>query len=661
VDLETLEVLARNGIRFTILTQYQAARFRKIGARKWLPVPESGVDPGRVYRLNLPSGNSIDLFFYHGPVARAVAFENLLDSGDVFANRLQDAFPDHRDEPILAHIATDGETYGHHHRFGEMALAYALQSIETNGFARLTNYGEFLEIAPPTYEVEILENTSWSCSHGIGRWREDCGCNTGGKPGWNQKWRKPLRKALDDMRDSIIPSFEMRAGELFNDPWNVRDEYIELVLDRSPECVGRFLDRHALHHLTGDDRLTALGLLELQRHAMLMYTSCGWFFNDLSGIESIQVLQYAARAMQLGRRILGKDGEPDFLGTLEAAESNDPERGNGRRIFEESVRPAVVDLHRVGARCVVNALFKEWEETSRVHAYLVETDMYRRFGAGKAVMILQRMRITHSITGESEYLSGCALHLGDHNLVAGVKVWPGDDAHKALNGAIEDAFSSANLPEALRIMDRHFQGSTYSLDSLFLDERRAILDRILETTLEDVASVYRRLYQQHAPLIRFLRDMDAPLPGPLSSTAEYVHNADLRAAFSVDDPNPVTIRRILHRIAIDGVSLDTPSMQIAARQWMDSVASRFRENPDLEKALASFLEAAGLARELPFDVNFKGARDLYYSLLRRIRNGDYRPPSGQTEWGERFARLGRILGFEPENPQDPGSPSGAGS
>ncbi len=343
VDLETLDLLAEQGIRFTILEPNQARRVRPLGedGAAWTEVPDGRIDTTVPYQLRLPSGRRIALFFYDGPISRAVAFEGLLSSGERFAERLLSTLPADPDRPRLAHIATDGETYGHHHRHGEMALSYALHHIESNGLARLTNYGEFLAAHPPEQEVEIHEGTSWSCLHGVARWREDCGCCTGGEPGWNQAWRAPLRLALDWLRDELIPRYEEAAGKIFADPWAARDDYISVILDRSPESVAAFFERQAGRQPEEDERVRALQLLEMQRHAMLMYTSCGWFFNDLAGIETIQVLRYAGRAVQLAEQLFAAPVEPGFLHLLEEARSNDPRAGTGRDLYEQHVRRGV--------------------------------------------------------------------------------------------------------------------------------------------------------------------------------------------------------------------------------------------------------------------------------------------------------------------------------
>src|SRR5580658_10402917 len=316
VDIETLEVMAEQCLKFTILAPRQASKVRRFGSRSWKDVSGDRVDPSRAYLVRLPSRKTISVFFYDGPISQGVAFEGLLNDGKRFADRLLSGLSDTRDWPQLAHIATDGESYGHHHHYGEMALTYALNSIENGGIAKLINYGQFLELHPPDHWVEIFENPSWSCAHGTERWKSNCGCNSGAHGDWNQQWRAPLRPALDWLRDTLAEAFEKDAQSLLGDPWAARNDYIDVVLNRADENVLAFLQKHATHELDASERVRALKLLELQRHAMLMYTSCGWFFDELSGLETVQVLHYAARAIQLAQQCCGKVLEQEFLQRL---------------------------------------------------------------------------------------------------------------------------------------------------------------------------------------------------------------------------------------------------------------------------------------------------------------------------------------------------------
>ena len=416
VDTDSLEVLAESGIKFTVLSPFQAGKVRRIGAEKWRDVNGGRVDPSRAYRINLPSGRNIAVFFYDAPVSKAVAFERLLSDGETFARRLMDGYDDERGHSQLMHIATDGESYGHHHRYGEMALAYALDYVQSNGLAKLTNYGEFLEKHPPTHEARIHEKSAWSCSHGIGRWQRDCGCNSGGHPAWHQRWRQPLREALDWLRDQVAPAYEANAKEYFKDPWRTRDDFISVILDRSSANVQRFLLAHSSRELTPQDELHCLRLLELQRHAMLMFTSCGWFFDELSGIETVQVIQYAGRVLQLAHHTLGLDLEAPFLDRLAKAPSNIPEHKDGRRIYEKFVKPAIMDREQLGAHFAVSSLFETYPREARIYRFIFEQRHHQAFEAGKARLVIGNAKITFEITRGADVFSYAAMHLGDHNV-----------------------------------------------------------------------------------------------------------------------------------------------------------------------------------------------------------------------------------------------------
>ncbi len=575
VDLETLDLLAAHGIRFTILAPRQgsagapAHRPRVAGRGRGPDRPDDalpdraplGEDPRALLlrRADLPGGG------VRGPAQQRRGVCQPAPQGFTSSSRRRNQ---------LLHIATDGESYGHHHKHGEMALSYALHHIEVNNLARITNYGEFLEKFPPTHEVRIFENSSWSCVHGIERWRSDCGCNSGGHD-WNQGWRAPLREALDRLRDELAPLFEGQAGELLKDPWAARNDYIDLILDRSRESLDRFFAAHALQPLSPEEESRALRLLELQRHALLMYTSCGWFFDELSGIETVQVLQYAGRVVQLAQELFGDDGiEPRFLELLERAKSNLPEHGDGRRCYEKFVKPAMVDLAKVGSHYAISSLFESYEEQTRVFCYQVEREDFRSLAAGKARLVLGRAKITSEITRESSTVSFGVLHLGDHNVSGGIREFRGQEAYEALVAEISGIFKSADLPEIIRATDRHFGIGTYSLKLLFRDEQRKILTHIMEQTLADAEAVYRQLYQQHAALLRFLAEMHYPLPRTLELAAELALNHDVRRALQSEDLDLEHLRNTVAELVEAGVPLVEDGHGLAFRAAVLRLAER---------------------------------------------------------------------------------------
>ena len=338
---DVLRLLIDAGLRFVILAPNQAAHVRTIASSDWREVNEQTIDTSVAYRYSLRDGSdrSIAVYFYDGPTSRAIAFENLLRS----SRELTDRFAQSAQDKELLNLATDGETYGHHFKFGDICLAYALEVEAPAHDLRVTNYGVYLDEHPAAFEVEINsgpngEGTSWSCLHGVGRWIRDCGCHTGGEPEWNQRWRTPLREALDFLRNQNVVHFEATRGNLFIDPWQARNASITLVLDET-HSREKFLFEHAGRWLSKDEEWRALTYLELQRMLLLMYTSCGWFFNDVSGIETIQILKYAARAIDLMDQLGLPPVRDRFLEILAEAKSNRPEMGTGADIFRRLVEP----------------------------------------------------------------------------------------------------------------------------------------------------------------------------------------------------------------------------------------------------------------------------------------------------------------------------------
>lgn len=645
-DLESLDLLAEHGIRYTILAPNQARRARRIGSRHWRDVSNGRIDPTMPYLQRLRSGRSIVVFFYDGPISRAVAFEGLLKSGEKLANRILSAASDARAWPQLLHIATDGETYGHHHRHGEMALTYALHHIEAEGLAKLTNYGEHLDRCPPTLEADIFEKSSWSCVHGVDRWWSDCGCNSGGRPGWNQAWRAPLRDALDWLRDDLAPRYEEKCGQMLRDPWAARDDYIAVVLDRSPENLERFWERHAARSLDPGERTAALKLLELQRHAMLMYTSCGWFFDDLSGIETVQVIQYAARVVQLAQDVLGVDPEPGFVERLANARSNVAEHGDGARIYEKSVKPAMVDLAKVGAHYAVSSLFNGYEDEDRIFSYTVQREDLHRVEAGKQRLLVGRARISSVITGESLLLSFGAQHAGDHNVQGAVREYRGAEAYEALVKEADAAFGRGDFAEVVRLLDRHFDGATYSLKSLFRDQQRTIVASILASTLGDAETRLRQVYQNYAGLMRFLADLGTPSPKVLHTAAEFVLNADLRSAME-EDFDPERLRALLDSARRENITLDSAGLGFAAAGTLERLMNRIAAAPDDIDNLKHVAEVVRILRDLPFEVDLRETQNIYYQLLQRIYpEMRVRTDEAARKWIEVFTGLGDSLAVQ---------------
>ena len=642
VDLDSLDILAESGVAFTILSQDQASRVRSLEGGEWTDVSGGRIDPTMPYRVHTPGGRTLSVFFYDGPISRAIAFEGLLNRGEDLANRLAGGFVDSRPWPQLVNVATDGETYGHHHRHGEMALAYALQFLEDHGLAKVTNYGEYLARRPPTHEVEIRENTSWSCVHGLERWRSDCGCRTGGQPEWNQAWRAPLRASLDALRDGLAPVYEREAARLLRDPWAARDAYIDVILDRSRERVESFLQAQAAESLDESGRTRALRLLEMQRHLMLMYTSCGWFFNELSGIETVQILQYADRAIGFAERITGQPFEEDFLRHLELARSNLPGHPDGRTVFADRVRPSRAGLDAVAAHYAVSSLFETYPDEARLFCYDAKRQDLAAFDGGGARLRMGRVGIVSRLTLAGVDASFAVLLSGNHDIHGGVRPTRGDGGYQDLARDMSAAFQRGDLAGVTQLIDAHFGPATFSLANLFRDEQHKVLDQILRDTRVAVRETYRTLFREHAPLMHFVSTPRTPLPKDLRAVAQVVINADLRELLALDQPEPDRVQALLADARTLGIELDQEGLAFTLKQTVERLAEALRNRPTDPVALDRLTQCVRLARDLPFEVDLRWTQNVYWELLDHgiSKDGD---PAGEAT--ERFRRLGADLGF----------------
>jgi alpha-amylase/alpha-mannosidase (GH57 family) len=535
VDLETLAVLAACGIRFTILAPHQAARVRVATGGEWVEVSPQVLDTTRPYLCRPAPGLEIALFFYESAVAHDIAFNHLLANGNALAERLLGVATDTSwSGERLVHVATDGETYGHHHRFGEMALAYAIEVLEDRG-AEMTNYGTFLADHPPTHEVQIHERTSWSCAHGVERWRADCGCRTRGD--WHQRWRGPLRGAMDWLKSEVDALFEQAGASVFHDPWAARDAYVNVILNRTDTETAHFLGAHAQRPADPEARLAALRLLEMQRHAMLMFASDGWFFDEISGVETVQVLRHAARVMQLAAA-MGRDVEQTFVERLRAAESNLPAYGNGAVVYDRLARPALVDHRRVAAHAAIMSLFQEPPRDQALYAYRVGLRDARRGTRGPHTLLTGRADVASAATGAASTLSYAVLHFGGTDVhCCTADAWS-DATHASAADALAGVFESGSVTEVVRAMDSLFGRDFHTLRDLFTEQRRAVLARLSADTLAHLESSYRRIYRESRGLMETLRDADVPVPREFLVATEFVLMTDVRRALTAPGALP---------------------------------------------------------------------------------------------------------------------------
>jgi alpha-amylase/alpha-mannosidase (GH57 family) len=650
-DAESLELLAQHGIKFTVLAPHQCRHIRplKDGAT-WTETPGATVDTTHPYLVRFGSGLSIAVYFYDGPASRAIAFDGLLNSGENLTARLKSGFKDNA-QPQLVHVATDGESYGHHHKYGEMALAYALRLLEEDRTVKLTNYGSYLAQFPPEYEAEIVDNTSWSCQHGVERWRSNCGCN-GGKPGFNQAWRGPLRRSLDELRDAVALLTEQESGKLFTDVWAARDSYIQVILDRGPETVERFFAESQSHPLTEAERVRALELMEMQRHTQLMYTSCGWFFDDISGIETVQVIAYAARVLQLARVLFGERAallEPAFLARMAEAHSNVPSAGDGAKIYKEQVASKQLGLEQVAAHYAISSVFSSYAEETELFCYHVRRLSFNIYTSGRGRLALGRASIASAITGQRQSFSFAVLHFGDQNITAAVKPYQEADAadFEAFASQATEQVQRARFPEVIRLLDRYYGRADYSLTSLFTDEQRRIVQLILNSTLSDIENSLTTIYEDHASLLHYLSQAGLPKPPALTLAAGFAINAGLRRALEADPIDQAQLRSLLTLANDDQVPLEKTALSYIVDQRMKLAMVELQISSGSPEGLDRALDLARSLIELPFELNLWQAQNIWYEILRTSSYALTALASGdRPRWDQDFNELGACLSFD---------------
>ncbi|MGB0454715.1 MAG: DUF3536 domain-containing protein [Bacteriovoracaceae bacterium] len=622
VDTETLEILSDYGMKYVILAPRQAKAVRPLngGSEEWTDVSHEKVDPRQGYLINLPSGRTITAFFYDGLVAKDVAFQGLLHNGEEFANRLVNAFSeDSHIENQLSHIATDGETYGHHHKHGDMALAFALKHIEQNNLAKITNYGQYLELHPPVYEAQIHENSSWSCVHGVERWRENCGCNSGGHPHWHQKWRKPFRDSLDIIRDEFQSSFVKKMKEMQISPWKIRNDYFELIYNRTEEHINSFTKKWAPQLKDRTEISNLIKELEVQHQAQLMYTSCAWFFDEVSGLETTQNMRYACRALELYKDLYPEnDLEEKFSDALGDAPSNIAEFENGKTIYEKLIKPSKVNFFNMAVHVAISNLFEEYPKDSKIYAFNVHMNDVHRFELGKNKIVCGRARLTSRITGSVRFITFGAIHFGDHNLNAGVRFFQSEDHYKELVEAFEDVYKNLDLPGAIRILDREFGPELFTLKDLLQDYRYKVIDELMKDLMGNIEGQLGNIYKENYSLMSHLSGLNVPLPKVLHHIGSFIKHNILSDNLSgnLTPARREEIESIIEDTKKWGITLQHNLIAIPFEQAIIKRTQAFIEDAENLNLLEEISFLLNVSNELEFDLEINEARTNFFKWLK---------------------------------------------
>jgi alpha-amylase/alpha-mannosidase (GH57 family) len=651
VDRETLTLLAREGVRFTILSPEQAKRVRPLDVddrAEWEDVSGGRIDPSRAYRVRLDGSATpyIDVFFYHGPISRATAYENLLASGEGYLARIQEAFPNDRDGARLVSVATDGESYGHHSTFGEMALAWLFQHLAERNDIELINHGLFLERFPPEYEVELVENSSWSCAHGVDRWRSDCGCQVGQKPGWNQAWRTPLREGLEWLAAELRAIFEERGGTLFKDPWAARDDYVQVLLQPTSEEREQFLARQGAKPFAPEEKVEAFQLMEFQRMAMYMFTSCGWFFDDISGLEATQVLKYAARAIDLVGPRVEEDLEAGLLDFLATAESNDPRYRHGGEVYESLVKPARIDAASLAAHYGLTSLITQAEKPSEFLMGKVQPLRQLRFNGDDRHILVGEIEIIEPMTGATTVETYAAVKRNNKGISCTVGERPAELDFEELARETFSVSSEADSEGLVELLARNLHSPrSYGIEDLIPDARHLILCGLAEHVDQEAKRAMESHYNTLEEVLDLCRTTGERIPESLDDLLRLRLSNELETLLSggpeaetVDWPG---LERLLHRAIDVGLPLrESTAFKGRLQRLLAYQLQRITTKPELD-ALKEMTKFLRLVHQSDLGLDLWGSQNIYYD---KDQDPEFIGSLSADVVGA-FRALGRELGF----------------
>jgi alpha-amylase/alpha-mannosidase (GH57 family) len=616
VDLETLELLALHGMKYVILAPRQASKVCEIGAASWIDVSSENINTKVPYLIKLPSGAEIAAFFYDGGLSKAVAFDGLLHDGEYFANRILSRFSDSDEGSQLVHIATDGESYGHHHKYGDMALAFALRKIEEREDVRLCNYGYYLSVESPKFEVQIFENSSWSCAHGVERWRTDCGCNSGGKSEWNQKWRAPLRAVLDELRDEVNKKFESQLSKFKVDPWEVRNDYINILFDRNETSNSEFVKKWIPDFLETADQVEFLKSFELQRQLQFMYTSCAWFFDESSGIETVQVLQYALRAIELAEDLWGSFVLEKFLTGLKTIPSNLPQYENAFGIYEKILKNCQIGFIKIAAQYALSSLFKDPGFSTSVYSFDVKKDNLERLSLGSSKFVFGHAVFRSRITYAKKHIMFTAVHLGENIISAGVSLFINEKDYVDFKESLIVKIEEGDLTTIMKEIENKFEKNVFTLNDLLTEDRYFLIKNILTEKMRLIDVQFQQIFNDNYMFVSFLNSVGLRIPGPLKISFEHVINERIISLFKERRLEVLNTKQ-LDRDLADAYKGQLQLKEADMRAVFKGKLIEFAENINFghynQQILTNFLFAVKFVKKILPDIHLSEVQFLIYS------------------------------------------------
>ncbi len=643
VDIKTLEALAKEKIKFTILAEHQAKEIKKISSDLFQR-PETNLSLNSPYLCKLPSGKSILIFIYNGDISYKISFSTLLSNGIDFAKELINKFNNKNDFQLVS-AATDGETFGHHKKFGDMALASCLRFLQKQN-VNIYSYSKYFEETTVLYEMKINENTSWSCAHGIGRWKEDCSCNTGAYPKGNQKWRKFLRESLDFIRDELNKNYEKTIKAFNIDPWELRNDYISVILDRSKKNIDDFLKRNINKSLSNEEKTTILTSLEIQRHLMLMYTSCGWFFDDISNIETIQILRYAKRALQLAN---DQDLEKKFIALLEKAQSNDESLKNGKIVYEKFVNPSMLTLENILSHYAIALLFEDFDKITHFLCYeFIINDLNKEI-IGSNLLFKGKISVTSLITYETKELYFICVFLYPFTVYSYVESLEKDSDYFSFLKNVQNLFSSNKFFELNELfLENKKNKNIYSFWDMFTDEKNKILQKLLKNLFKSFKDIMKKELENKMQIFCEIKAQNIYLPEMLNRSLDLYFYFEIYDLIQCNGFELCKCNELIKRAKQWNINFETEHIRLEAEKKLKELFIIWEKSPlniHIMEKIINFLII--FVKKLNIKINLWHSQNAFFSIKKEHKSTiDKIESTISHKWNELFFQIADLLNFK---------------
>ena len=622
VNQDTIDVLVEFNLKYIILSPFQACKVRPLGKKKWTDVSTGNIDITMPYKQYSRDGRSINIFFYNHTISSAIGFEHLLTNSYLLVEKFQQFIWD-ANRPILISTCTDGESYGHHEKFGEMCLAHFIKHSSQKHGLTLTNYGQFLELYKPTHEVQIKsgfqgEGTAWSCAHGVGRWIRNCGCSDGGYPSWNQHWRTPLREAFNWLHDQILKAYQIKASHLLKDLQQAKNSYINIISNRNPENRREFLKKFCTKkNITDHESALIFRFMEALYQCQLLFTSCAWFFADISGLEPIQNLKYAARAIQLIKIYLKNDLENDFLNKLIFIKSNNASQGTAKDIYNKEVKSSIINYKMIVSNYAIVSFILNEFKPRKIYNYNIEPVNHEQRKNINKPLEKGMVWLHDNYTGEK---LGYIYFLFPKS-IRNMRCY-------TLNNKENFEFNITTIETIEQEISILTNEKYYTIKDLFTDNREQIIKLAFSKQMKQTEKMLDKLYDKNIELLETFYETRLPIPKILKTLCEYVYSNKIDNTLIKQDSQSLESEKIAETFKYAnrlGFNVKSEKIQKDIDRLFKNQLYLLENGPNNEDYVKNILEILNLADSLSLSLDLDNYTNIVYKIINSYSKPDQIP------------------------------------